>query len=452
LDINGTVILGRDENEPGLIDLRQFGMEEGVSRQHALLRPTSSNLYILDLGSTNGTFLNGHSVGINTPHIITNGDTISLGNLQMTVRIIERPKTRTGTLQAKADLADALTHIAKTITSQLDIDEVLNQVVGMSMSLTSARETSVWLLDAQTGDLILEAQRGIQDEQAKHLRHPAADALVSKVLETGQPQRVNRAVDGDQIKVRTGYLVEALVYVPLKLGDTTFGVLAAAHREPGRMFSPRDEELLTTIANFAAIAIHSAHLYRLASRTLMTMPKTYMVQSNLYRADLFGASLKGANLDGADLRGADLRGADLQEAWLVGTNLGKADLRLANLHKAYLTAADLDSADLYNTNLNDANLYAASLKGVRLDEQQLIHVSALRSATMPDGSRYDGRYNLPDEVRDADRDGIDREDAAALAQWYGVSVSDYQLGQEWARSHLSLIPGTARPAPTDKPA
>ena len=40
LDINGPVILGRDESEPDLIDLSQFGMQEGVSRHHMLLRPT----------------------------------------------------------------------------------------------------------------------------------------------------------------------------------------------------------------------------------------------------------------------------------------------------------------------------------------------------------------------------------------------------------------------------
>src|SRR5689334_17898466 len=57
LDINGEVALGRI-HENGQVDLSQVADAEymGVSRSHALLHPTENKLYILDRGSTNGTW------------------------------------------------------------------------------------------------------------------------------------------------------------------------------------------------------------------------------------------------------------------------------------------------------------------------------------------------------------------------------------------------------------
>src|SRR5450432_1411503 len=71
LDINGEVVLGRLE-ESDIVGLNAFDAEElGVSRRHLMLRPSDSKLYIVDLGSTNGTALNGRTIGINTPYTLS---------------------------------------------------------------------------------------------------------------------------------------------------------------------------------------------------------------------------------------------------------------------------------------------------------------------------------------------------------------------------------------------
>ncbi len=270
LDINGEVILGRGGETPEMVDLNPYEAGElGVSRRHLALRPTTTALYVIDLGSTNGTLRNGRSIGINTPYPLVNGDTLTLGRLQFVIRIIERPILQTAPLERKLELADALQQIARSITSQLDLDEVLNQVAETAMTLTSAGEAGIWLVDERTGELFLEAQRGIEDEKIRRMRLPIReDTLAGKVINTGKPLRASRQPGEEAIKVKTDYLVEALVYVPIALGGVTFGVLAVAHREPGKRFRERDERLLLAIADFAAIAIQNARLYQATDQAL----------------------------------------------------------------------------------------------------------------------------------------------------------------------------------------
>ena len=79
----------------------------------------------------------------------------------------------------------------------------------------------------------------------------------------------------------------------------------------------------------------------------------------------------------ANLSGAILSGADLKDANLWDTNLVRADLRGANLR----------NANLRNANLRNANLSNANLSGARnWTEEQLVQISTLDEATMPDGA------------------------------------------------------------------
>ena len=270
LDINGEVIFGRNIDAPNLVDLSLFKADElGVSRQHMMLKPTETDLFVIDLGSTNGTFCNNEKVDKNSTYSLVNGDILTLGRLQLIVSIVRRPTLKTSLLSPRLHLEDALLQIVKSVTSQLDLDEVLNQIAEMAMSLTSAGEAGIWLVDEFSGELFLEAERGIEDERVRRMRlQIREDTLVGKVIRTGKSLRARRSPGQDQIKVKTNYLVEALVYVPITLGAETLGVLAAAHREPGKQFNERDERLLSAIGDSAAVAIQNARLYEATDQAL----------------------------------------------------------------------------------------------------------------------------------------------------------------------------------------
>jgi K+-sensing histidine kinase KdpD len=270
LDINGEIELGRGINGANAVDLTPFEAEtRGVSRRHVALRPTPNNLYVLDLGSTNGTLRNDRTIGVNTPYALSDGDRLILGHLDVLVRIVERPYLQTAPLKKKLDLVEALAQIASAITSQLTLEDVLVQVSSMAMSLTSAGEISIWLVDENSGELYLEAQLGIDDDRLRRTRMVIReDTPAGKVIRTGKPLRTNHKPGEDLPQLMTGYLVEALAHVPISLGGVTIGVLSAAHTVPGQLFEDRDEDLLQAIAKFAAIAIQNARMYEATDEAL----------------------------------------------------------------------------------------------------------------------------------------------------------------------------------------
>jgi signal transduction histidine kinase len=264
------------------------GREYGVSRRHAMLRATDDAIGVMDLGSTNGTQLNDQPLRAQTLYTITEGDTLTLGRLSMTVRTATPPRQdrshpstipsqANGVSSSKVKLADALKQMAKAITSQLELEEVLNQALEMTISLTTAREAAIWLMDERSNELFLEAEYGIEETAIRHMRLPVIDSKAGEVIRTGRSLWDNRGAEEDLVKVKTGYLVEAALYVPLSHGGTTFGVLCAVHRENGREFCRQDEELLEAIADFAAIAIHNARMYQQIQQA--DQVKTEMIQN-----------------------------------------------------------------------------------------------------------------------------------------------------------------------------
>ncbi len=64
------------------VDLTPFGAyENGVSRIHAAIRRGEDTLTLVDLGSVNGTHLNGQRLIPNQPRVLRDGDEVRLGKL-----------------------------------------------------------------------------------------------------------------------------------------------------------------------------------------------------------------------------------------------------------------------------------------------------------------------------------------------------------------------------------
>ena len=72
------------------IDLSEYGAyEAGVSRLHANIGVEKSHITIKDLGSANGTRLNGTRLDPHAEHSLLNGDILTLGKLKIQVLIRE---------------------------------------------------------------------------------------------------------------------------------------------------------------------------------------------------------------------------------------------------------------------------------------------------------------------------------------------------------------------------
>jgi len=83
------LILGRRDPDTGQlpdVDLTQAGgMEQGVSRKHAMVIRRDGALHIMDNGSANGTYLNGQRLVSQQPRVLRDGDDIRLGHLVVRV-------------------------------------------------------------------------------------------------------------------------------------------------------------------------------------------------------------------------------------------------------------------------------------------------------------------------------------------------------------------------------
>jgi hypothetical protein len=84
------VVVGRDDGSKSVdIDLTQFGPEvKGVSRQHAELKVSGNKLYIVDLQSSNGTYLRGRRLEAGQAIEVPSGSVLSFGALHVQVQII----------------------------------------------------------------------------------------------------------------------------------------------------------------------------------------------------------------------------------------------------------------------------------------------------------------------------------------------------------------------------
>ncbi|MCU0497249.1 MAG: FHA domain-containing protein [Anaerolineae bacterium] len=78
-------ILGRaDTTSPSQpdLDLTPYGaLEKGVSRIHAVVERSEDTLTLIDMGSSNGTHLNGQRLMPDQPRVLRDGDEIRLGKL-----------------------------------------------------------------------------------------------------------------------------------------------------------------------------------------------------------------------------------------------------------------------------------------------------------------------------------------------------------------------------------
>jgi CheY-like chemotaxis protein len=100
--VKDMLVIGRKDAARGLIpdiDLGPYeAQQRGVSRKHARMIMRDNRLTLEDLGSANGTYVNGQMLDILRPQRIRAGDHIKLGTLSMQVHLLVKPSSDDDTL------------------------------------------------------------------------------------------------------------------------------------------------------------------------------------------------------------------------------------------------------------------------------------------------------------------------------------------------------------------
>jgi uncharacterized protein YjbI with pentapeptide repeats len=165
-------------------------------------------------------------------------------------------------------------------------------------------------------------------------------------------------------------------------------------------------------------------IMKLENKSTLQAVEELRVRGWLTDGALRGVALCQAQMQNADLMGADLRNVDFHQATLDFADLCKARLNGVKLNRASLQRVNFDHADL-----TYADLYKANLRGARnLTAQQLSSVRQLLGVIMPDGTVYDGRFNLPGDLARASWAKVNLDDKESMAEFYGVSLEAYLRG------------------------
>jgi predicted component of type VI protein secretion system len=105
LSVTGEMLIGRAADAPG--DLRQ---DAALSRQHARIWESDGALLIIDLGSRNGTRVNGRQ--LTAEHRLAAGDTIEVGDSKLSVEGVAPPP------EPQIPSADQLTRIGLPVAHE----------------------------------------------------------------------------------------------------------------------------------------------------------------------------------------------------------------------------------------------------------------------------------------------------------------------------------------------
>lgn len=190
--------------------------------------------------------------------------------------------TPTQLLERHVRELSTLHDIARAMTSVLDLESVLNRIVEAAVYLTNAEEGFLLLVDDETGDLTLRAGKGLGEKAARGMSIKVTDSIAGQVVKTGRPIRMGGFRRDEEYKVKTGYLVKSLVNVPIKTPDRVIGILAVDHSISSKgSFTNHDVALLSSLADYAAIAIQNAHLFAEASARADELAKALQEQTSV---------------------------------------------------------------------------------------------------------------------------------------------------------------------------
>lgn len=159
--------------------------------------------------------------------------------------------------------AATLAALAKTVSGSLDGDTVLQRITGAAREATTADRAHLSLRDPLSGTLMVRYQVGARGNEGRGVRIAPGHGLEGTVFASAEPLRTDNyaadlRLDNNDVVAAEG-VVSALA-VPIVLEGMVEGVLGVDNRTP-RPFTDRDQRLLTSLADQAALALGNARLF-----------------------------------------------------------------------------------------------------------------------------------------------------------------------------------------------
>jgi adenylate cyclase len=268
-----------------------------VSRKHSQIDRDGERFVLSDLGSSNGTFLNGKR--ILAPAALEDGDEVMVGTSKMEFRVTRgglRAKNAeivhtgtTGALEgvvartaAKATFAPVeqiqdvnqlkrdyerlrVGHeFSNYVRLERDLNELLSRILQIAFDLIPCDNGVVLLRDKGSQDLVIQAMRQRKPGQGKVL---VSDTLLAQVQLTKEGVLTSDAIADARFQASHSIIalgVRSAMAVPLlsSSGDEVKGIMFLDSRERIAAFTTKDLEVLSAIAAQASVALENSEYAR----------------------------------------------------------------------------------------------------------------------------------------------------------------------------------------------
>ena len=258
-----------------------------LSRFHLRFERQSGGWIVTDCKSRNGTIVN--SATLKAPHPIKPGDRIYAGHLTIEVRdkesdsrqnVIrfvsqdEEKSTREATIVTsldkvlnKADMSDtrsdsglhnarfvkALIRAGQELAGHSPLSELFPSILKLALSATGAKRGVI--LTVEDGELIVRASEGEGFSLSTAVRDRVVREKCSLLISDAQLDEALRRQNSIVLQ-----RVRSMMAVPLQTGERVIGIIYVDNGTFMRPFSQGDLDLLTVMANVAAIRIEHARL------------------------------------------------------------------------------------------------------------------------------------------------------------------------------------------------
>lgn len=159
---------------------------------------------------------------------------------------------------------DALNEVSREITSQLDVRYVLNSVTEKVRTLLDGDSAMLCLLDDAKQYLLLKSVSGVPSFETNSDRMSTIN-LASAVLTSQQALVCSNAQCVGGCGLFSNTHAASHVVAPLRIGDNVIGALCVSSSQPNH-FSKESADVVTKLANTAAVALQNAQLYAQAEK------------------------------------------------------------------------------------------------------------------------------------------------------------------------------------------
>ncbi len=228
-----------------------------VSKRHAEIEHQGGGWVLRDLGSKNGTAVNGVPGG---EHALTDEDLISLGGQELIFQEAARAELDAD-LAARFDKLQTALRVTAQVSGSRMLDQILDQVMAGLIQLTGADRGVLLLADGQ-GNLELARSHNVSADQWRSERGLSTTAI-ERALATRQEVVLSNATRDTFFGLQHSVVAQSLktlVCVPILVDDELAGLLYADSDRREQGFTGIDVDVLHSLATSAAIALQNQQL------------------------------------------------------------------------------------------------------------------------------------------------------------------------------------------------